>query len=277
MLKENKIKDPFQQDERNRKFLSWKWTDLVELFNSINKQNVIVDIETQDDFYSGKVIGVNDSVLELRELDRNFRLSTSYVKVNLQEILIISLNFAMSDCINEWQKLNSKSSKSELVEIYFDYENENRKESFLLGRIIEEEANSFLVEAITEEGMLDAYTLVNKKWVSDIRETRVRFYDYLIEKNKNNGTFNQNGLKVSNDALTIRDAIQNVSLGQIITVNNIAYTGQNIGILKGKNKYGFTIQNFDNYKLVHEDIFNYDSIASVDLDSNDNYYYKVLS
>lgn len=277
MLKENKIKDPFQQDERNRKFLSWKWTNLVELFNIINKQNVIVDIETQDDFYSGKVISINDSVLELRELDRNFRLSTSYVKVNLQEILIISLNFAMSDCINEWQKLNFKSSKSELVEIYFDYENENRKESFLLGRIIEEEANSLLVEAITEEGMLDAYILVNKKWVSDIRENTVRFYDYLIEKNKNNGTFNQNGLKVSNDALTIRDAIQNVSLGQIITVNNIAYTGQNIGILKGKNKYGFTIQNFDNYKLVHEDIFNYDSIASVDLDSNDNYYYKVLS
>ena len=277
MLKENKIKDPFQQDERNRKFLSWKWTNLVELFNIINKQNVIVDIETQDDIYSGKVIDVNDSFIELHELDNDFRLSTSCIKVSLQEIFTISLNFAMSDYINQWQKVSLESSKSELVEIYFDYENENRKESFLLGRIIEEEANSLLVETITEDGLLDSYTLVNKKWVSDIRENSIKFYDYLIEKNKNNGTFNQNGLKVSNDALTIRDAIQNFHLGQIITVNNIAYTSQNIGILKKKNQYGFTIQNFDNYRLAHDDTFNYDSIASVDLDSNDYYFYKVLN
>lgn len=67
-----------------------------------------------------------------------------------------------------------------------------------------------------------------------------------------------------------------MKLGQIIIVNDIFYTNQNIGVLKKKNNYSFILQNFDNYHLTYNDTFRYEDIASIDLESNDQVYYQLL-
>lgn len=279
LLRENsKIKDPFNQRIENKAIISWNWANLTDLLTLVKGQKLIIDIETRDDFFSGRVENIDNKNVQLRELNSDFLLTNLISKINIEDIVSLSINAAMSNYINDWQKVSPNfSPESELVEIYFEYEVKDRQDNFLLGNVICESEKTLLVESINEEGMLDSYTLVNKKWIKQIKENKIRFYDYLIAQNKDKKVFNQNDLQVNKTNFSsIKDTIKFLTINSIITVDNIAYTNSNIGILKRVADNCFTIQNFDNYQLTYEDNFNYSNIASVDLASNDQYYYQVL-
>lgn len=275
--KAGKIKDPFNQQEKNKEVISWKWTNLTDLFKIIQDQKLIVDLETRDDYLSGRIQEVSDDNIQIAPLDSEFLLADQISKIELQDIISISINVTMSNFLTSWQKDYQFQTESQLKEFYFSYEEKERQDDFLLGKVIAETQDSYLVEAITDWGTLDSYTLVNKNWLSHCRQNKFLFYDYLVKQNKKIGAYNQNNLKIAiPEQLAVKSVIQSSPVNSIITVNNIAYTGQNIGILKTKSDYGFTMQNFDNYKLVGIDRFDYRSIASMDLVSNDQYYYQVL-
>lgn len=280
LLQKNQIKDPFNQIKKNQEVLSWEWDSLDKLLKIIKEKMLIVDIETEIGFFSGVIIDVKNKNLVLRLLDFDFSYSDLIENIALSKIVSISINFTMSEYINKWQNISQWfNRKSNLVEIYFDYDVEERRDNFLLGKIITESTNALLVEVITEQGMLNSYTLLNKKWIRQIKENEVGFYDYLIDQNKKLNIFNQNHLTIANckfKDLAIEAAIKEIELGQIIIVNDIFYNNQNIGVLKKKNDYSFILQNFDNYKLTYNDTFRYEDIASIDLVSKDQTYYQFL-
>lgn len=280
LLRKSQIKDPFNQIKKNQEVLSWKWDSLDKLLKIIKEKMLVVDIETGTDFFSGIIIDTKSENLVLRLLNFDFLYSDLIENIDLSKIVSISINFTMSEYINKWQNIiRSSNKKSNLVEIYFDYDIKERQDNFLLGKIIAESEKVLLVEAITDQGLLSSYTLISKKWIKQIKKNEFRFYDYLIAQNKKLNIFNQNHLTIASYKLrdlSIEAAIKEMELGQIIIVNDIFYTNQNIGVLKKKNNYSFILQNFDNYHLTYDDIFRYEDIASIDLESNDQLYYQFV-
>lgn len=266
----NKIIDPFNLYYKNKQIRNLQWYSLSDLFIQLKTVSPIISIESTSGItYTGKISNIHSTYLYLNECNTNYELNEFPLKIDYKKIAAISPNSVENQFLSNWLSLNTYSVNHSLVELHFNYQDDQRFNNFYIGKIIKEDQNQLLFESLNDLGQLDGILSINKRHVTHIshQSSDLAYYDYLMHHHIQNDTFNPRKLNTNYKLLSSKDFMQT---NPLIAIDNTKFDNTNIGIVKEINKNYFLLQNIDEYQIsdnIQKIFFN--DLAAIEITSNE--------
>lgn len=257
-----RINDPYHLRERNKQILSWKWENLAELFQKIYDEDLVINIETKSgNFYSGEVDFIDNNLIYLKEKTENMELEEFPTVLLFDQISSISINEIPNVLFFDWyDHLSEYKNELNLNLIYLNYEDQKKFEKPLIGKIIQDNPDNFLVKEINNIGQLVGVVRINKNFIARINNNSsiLPYYNFWIKYQLKNNLYDNENLE------KLKIPMSNNTIGQIISVTD-KRLGKIIGILVQKKADNIYIKPVDNYYVQDTIKINLKNIVKVDL------------
>lgn len=189
-------------------------------------------------------------------------------KIDYNKVVSISPNSIENDLLYSWLSLNTYPTNHELVELHLDYEDDERFNTYYIGKIIKEGKNQLLFASLNNLGQLDGILLISTKHITHIvhQSHELDYYCYLMNHHLQNNTFNPRNL---NTDYTFSSK-HFIKINNLIGIDNAKFDNTNIGIVKEIHDNCFLLQNIDEYRISDniQKIY-FDDLIAVELTSNE--------
>lgn len=265
----NNLLDPFDLKKKANKLTNLKWTTLAELLSQIKTINPIISLTSQNDVtYTGQIMSVNDTHIVLKEIDENYQLNEFPLLVDLNEISAISFNSVEHNILNAWLTAENNKSNQDLVEVHLDYQDDDRFESFYIGKIIKQNDNYLLLAALNDLGQLDGIYLIDKKHVVHLTTVsqQLDYFQFAMNYHLQNNTFNLRDLKTDFELNAFTEYLKS---NQLTAIDNVKFDQPNIGLVKEIKDNTISFQNIEDYTVAStSQMILLDDIGSIELTSN---------
>lgn len=265
----NNLLHPFSLNQKASKLINLKWTILTELLSQIKNINPIISLTGSNYVtYTGKIEWINDTHVALKEIDENYQLNEFPLLIDLNEISAISFNSVEHNILNAWLTAENNKSNQDLVEVHLDYQDDDRFESFYIGKIIKQNDNYLLLAALNDLGQLDGIYLIDKKHVVHLTTVsqQLDYFQFAMNYHLQNNTFNLRDLKT---AFELNAFTEYLKSNQLTAIDNVKFDQPNIGLIKETKDNTISFQNIEDYRLSSNiQTIALDDIGSIELTSN---------
>ncbi|CCI84671.1 hypothetical protein FC52_GL001557 [Lactobacillus pasteurii DSM 23907 = CRBIP 24.76] len=171
----------------------------IEEFLHSLKSDELISIETSTNrTYEGQIVEVGNQLVKFREF-RDYELEPYVLEIPLEDIIIASVHSIDLEVKRAW--LNSTQSiaandPDDLVQIMLDHYGDARAGEPVVGRILDENHDLFLLDSITSESQFDSYTVLNKKYITHISEDNdvLRYLSFAKKYQLNKGSYDPHEL-----------------------------------------------------------------------------------
>lgn len=278
-------KDPFRLSALNETVIKQHFATLAAALACALKKQQIITIDTSDGFaYTGLITAVNEQNAILRLKSDDFALEAFATVIPLRQIECLSFNIVNDLQFASWLQLPQQPQKKlNLVQIYLNYQGDDRYGSCLTGRIIAQtNHHRILVEKYNEVGQISAMALVNYDHILHIskQSPALTYLAYQIKQNQRKGIRDPYGLidmiRMSGSIFDLQHlpTVEKVLAWEkdaknLINVDDVDYSAPNIGLITAYQNQQFTQQVLEDYHLGKAATYQLSRIAAIDLFSTE--------
>lgn len=243
------------------------------LSNLCQNKNIITLTLSNGEEISGKIASIASDQITFQRRNSFFELDELPVIIKMDKIVSIAVNDEADIIFQKWLD-SDQVPDSGICAFYPMYSGDERFTNYLAGKILAENDDYFLVQAVDDVGQLNAVTVIDKDHIAHVSEEsdELDYLNFAVNEQKKNDAFDPfNLMKKINPAIIESKDMKQIILDypddRLLSVDDVNFDGQDLGYLSQKDVDSFTMQVVNEYSVDRSIQFNYDDIVSVDLTS----------
>lgn len=273
----SEIKDPFHMKKLKKSVLNWDFTDIYDLMINVADAQPFITFEVNSGTnYTGLVTQLDKN--EVRILEKNeITLETYATVIPLKDIVCVDTNGMDNQLFLHYLKERAHYSNDlGLVEVYFDYTFDDQFGSFAIGKVLKYDDENFILESLNELGQVESIAAIARNHVVHVTEEseRLKYFNYLVEQQKNNGSFDpdhlERSINLNDDLPSLAEIIEDWPQDRVIKISDSIYHyPDRLGLIENCSDEGFDLRIMSEYDLGETSDHNYEDLISVDLAGSD--------
>lgn len=274
LIGKESFKDIFHLSTLNKSFLKHNFQNMIDVLNYFCQSKMIITVTLNSKLeFSGQIINVGNNQIIMKRRTSSFELSELPVIVDITKIISIAVNDEANIIFQKWLKIN-QIPNNDICAFYPAYYGDDRFTNYLAGKILAQNNNYFLIQAIDDIGQLNAITVIAKGYIAHVSEENdeLDYLTFAVNEQKKNNSFDSLELMANIDSTIIQNKdmkqiILDYPDDKLIAVDDVNFDGQDIGYLSKKGDKSFTMQVINGYSADRSIQFNYEDIVSIDLNN----------
>lgn len=267
------IHDPFHMKQLNAKVLNWDFTNIYDLLLNAADSQLFITFETKTGInYTGLITQLDKD--EIRILEKNEQTLEQYATViPLADIVCVDINSIDNRLFIHYLKQHKDYGNDlKLAEIYFDYTFDDQFGSFAIGRIVKYDDENMILESLNDLGQVESIAVIARNHIAHLTEKseRLNYFNYLVNWQKENGSFDpdhlEHSVNLQGEIRSIPEVIEEWPEDKIIKVSDSIYHyPDRLGLISSYNDDGFDLKIATEYAVGDVSDHDYEDVISVDL------------
>lgn len=267
-----KIRDPFHMKQLNAGVLNWDFTSIYDLLLNAADSQPFITLETKTGVnYTGLIMQLDKD--EIRILEKNDQTLEQYATViPLEDIVCIDVNSIDNRLFTHYLRQHKNYDNDlGLSEIYFDYTFDDQFGSFAIGKVLKYDDENVVLESLNDLGQVESIALIARSHIAHVTETseRLNYFNYLVDWQKNNGSFDPDHLERSvnlHEIKSLAEVIEDWPENKVIKISDSIYHyPDRLGFISSYDDTGFDLKIATEYVADDVSDHEYEDLISIDL------------